>query len=114
VVTAGLVRLGGQAAEMAAVVASAADHLLNLHGERHADGTVVLRTRPLAGLDPHLVAEMFVALWRREGWPQRDMTARHYESLARATQLPDPPANSLPGGIRTRPLAGGLFWIGRH
>ena len=99
---------------MAAVVASAADHLLNLHGERHADGTVVLRTRPLAGLDPHLVAEMFVALWRREGWPQRDMTARHYESLARATQLPDPPANSLPGGIRTRPLAGGLFWIGRH
>ena len=114
VVTAALVRLGGQAADMAAVVASAADHLLNLHGERHADGTVVLRTRPLAGLDPHLVAEMFVALWRREGWPQRDMTARHYESLARATQLPDPPANSLPGGIRTRPLAGGLFWIGRH
>ena len=41
-----------------------------------------MRTSQFTGLDRHLVAEVFVALWRREGWPQRDMTARHYTTLA--------------------------------
>ena len=49
---------------------------------RQAGGGVTVQTGPLAGLDRHLVAEVFVALWRREGWPQRDMTARHYTTLA--------------------------------
>lgn len=75
-------RLGSQAATVAAAITSAAEHLLAMYAPRQSDGTVLVGTRELARLDPHLVAEVFVALWRREGWPQRDMTAGHYESLA--------------------------------
>ena len=61
---------------------SAAEHLLETHAVRQADGGVVVRATGLAGLHPHLLAELFVALWEREGWPQRDMSARHYAGLA--------------------------------
>ena len=113
--TASLVRLGHQASLVAAAIRSAADHLLEVHATRHADGGIVLRTQGLSGLDRHLVAEVFVALWRREGWPQQSMTARHYAMLAGMVADPAPIhteacATDLPGGIRVMPLPGG--WIG--
>lgn len=106
--SAALVRLAGHAAAAARAVASAAERLLELYGSRHADGRIVIQARRLAGLDERLVAELFVALWRREEWPQRDMAARHYETLAAmATAAADagrrlPPPVELPGGIRAR------------
>jgi len=102
---ASLNRLGRQAAVVAGALASAAEHLLECHASRHADGAVVVRTRDLAGLDRHLVAELFAALWRREGWPRRDMTARHYAGLA-SLALGHAPSSgagrsiTLPAGVR--------------
>ena len=114
VAAAAVVRLGGQAGRLAAALASAAEHLLDRHADRRADGTVVVRLRPLAGLDPHLVAEVFVALWRREDWPRRDMTARHYGRLAAVAGDPAPAAPAglpfpLPGGVEGRLLPEGLL-----
>jgi len=102
---ASLNRLGRQAALVANALASAAEHLLERHASRHADGLVVVRTRGLAGLDRHLVAEVFAALWRREGWPRRDMTARHYAGLAALALGHEQSAMcgtsmTLPAGIR--------------
>lgn len=79
---ASLGRLASQAGTVGDALASAAAHLLDLYAVRRVDGTVVVKIKPLVGLDRHLLAELFVALWRREGWPQRDMTAVHYVSLA--------------------------------
>ena len=116
--SASLVRLGSQAAAVAGAVRSAAEHLLETHAHRHADGTTVLQTPKLAGLDHHLLAEIFVALWQREGWPQRDMTARHYSQLAAmAASSADPavaapPAIDLPAGLNARVLSGTVL-IGR-
>ncbi len=99
--SAALVRLGMQAEVVAAAIRSAAEHLLDAHASRHPDGTVVLRTDALATLHPHLVAEVFVALWRLERWPQRDMTARHYERLAElAVHAGRMPPVECPGRIR--------------
>ena len=115
---ASLVRLGSQAAAVADAVRSAAEHLLAAHSQRHADGTTVLQTQKLASLDRHLLAEIFVALWQREGWPRRDMTARHYSQLAAmAASSTDPtvaapPAIDLPGDVRARVLSGTVL-IGR-
>ena len=115
---ASLVRLGSQAAAVADAVRSAAEHLLDAHAQRHADGTTVLQTQKLASLDRHLLAEIFVALWQREGWPRRDMTARHYSQLAAmAASSTDPtvaapPAIDLPGDVRARVLSGTVL-IGR-
>lgn len=105
---AALVRLGGQVGRLAAALRAAADHVLERQGRRHADGSVVLRTDGLAGLDPHLVAEMFVALWEREGWPRRDMTAGHYERLATlaAGGAAATTAGDYPGGVRVTAAEG--------
>jgi tRNA(Ile)-lysidine synthase len=98
---AALVRLGRQAERVAGVLANAAGHLLDVHAGRQADGSILVRTAGLAGLDPHLVAEMFVALWDREGWPRREMTARHYALLARL--VVEGGSADLPGGVRVEP-----------
>jgi tRNA(Ile)-lysidine synthase len=99
---AAVVRLGGQVGRLAVALRSAANHLLEIHARRHADGTVVLRTDGLVGLDPHLLAELFVALWEREGWPRRDMTARHYERLV------DMAGNASPAGRTAADFPAGI------
>jgi len=115
---AALVRLGSQAAGVAGALRSAAEHLLETHARRHADGTTVLQAHKLAGLDRHLLAEIFVALWHREGWPQRDMTARHYLQLAAMVAssahaaVAAPSAIDLPGEVRARVRSGAVV-VGR-
>lgn len=112
-----LVGLAGQAALVAGAVRSAARHLLDTHGRRQADGAVLLQTRPLVGLDDHLLAEVFVALWEREAWPQRHMTARHYRRLARlavaSAEATVKGEECLPEGLRARVPAAGALWLGR-
>ena len=108
---AALVRLGRQAGQLAAALRSAAEHLLDAHARRRADGTIDLRTAPLVGLDPYLLAEMFAALWEREDWPRRDMTAAHYERLAALVAAVDAAAVGItdyPGGVRVAAATGGI------
>lgn len=118
--TESLVRLGSQAARTAAALASAAGHLLEAHSQRHADGRIIVRTAALGHLDAHLIAEMFVALWNREGWPRRDMTARHYEELAQiamARGRGDSPGRwtvDLPAGIRICSVGSDLIELVRR
>lgn len=112
---AALGRLGRQADLVAGALASAAEHLLETHSVRRADGTVVVRTADLAALDQHLLAEIFAALWRREDWPRRDMTARHYARLAGiavgVARGPCAAACDLPGGIRVQPSGPGQIEV---
>ncbi|MEX0670294.1 MAG: tRNA lysidine(34) synthetase TilS [Pirellulales bacterium] len=105
--TEALVRLGHQAAVVAAAIRSAAEHLLESCSCRHADGSIVLRINELAGLNAHLVAEVFVALWQREGWPQRDMTAKHYAALAAVVTAEKAAtiAFDVPGRVAVRRLS---------
>jgi tRNA(Ile)-lysidine synthase len=106
--------LGSQAAMTASAMASAAGHILDTHSRRDRSGAVVFDPVPLGPLDPHLLAEVFVALWRRERWPRRDMSARHYRELATmlAAAHRDPgfsraSAVDLPGGVRAEIEADG-------
>ena len=107
-----LVRLGLQAAGVAAALESAAAALLDAHARRHADGSVGLEAVALAPLDDHLLGHVLVVLWDREGWPRRHMTARHYAALAGLIAAvgrgdePDQAALDLPGGVRARVAAG--------
>lgn len=109
---AALVRLAEQADRSAAALASAAGHLLDAHTLRQADGRIVLDASAVAALDGHLLAHLVAALWQREGWPRRDMTARHHDAIAdliatvgrgdhAATAAID-----LPGGVRAAASSG--------
>ena len=101
--TTALVRLGHQAGLVSKALDSAAGYLLDRHARRLADGAVSLDAAGLAGLDPHLLAAVFVALWQQEGWPERDMTAAHYARLVAlfaAAERREEATLCLPGGVR--------------
>lgn len=101
--TEALVRLGQQAGLVAAALDSAAGVLLDHHSRRSAEGAVSLDAAALERLDPHLLAGVFVALWRQEGWPERDMTAAHYArlvALLTAAERREAAAICFPGGVR--------------
>lgn len=98
-----LLRLAGQAAASADALASAAEQLLEAHSRRQGDGIVTLATAGLRPLHPHLRAEVFATLWRREGWPCRDMTEAHYRRLGELAAGNDTRAATaidFPGGVR--------------
>jgi tRNA(Ile)-lysidine synthase len=97
---AALLRLAGQAAATGDALASAAAHMLDIHGRRDGDGAVRLQRSGLEDLHPHLRSEVFAALWRRENWPRRDMTADHYHRLAEMVGGQAGPAIDCPGGVQ--------------
>lgn len=98
-----IVRLGHQAAASATAIASAAEHLLDARSRRLEGAAVAVRTADLEPLDPQLVAEVCAAIWRREDWPRRDMTASHYQALAGLMQdTRQSRPLELPGGVTAR------------
>ena len=104
-----IVRLGDQAAVAAVALASAAEQLLDARSRRLEGGGVAVRTTDLTGLDHHLLAEVCAAIWRRENWPRRDMTAAHYQAVATLMHgAGETAALDLPGGIRVQREAGEL------
>lgn len=111
--SAAITRLASQAATASAAIRSAAELILDAHASRHADGSIVVRTQGLAAIDPHLAAELFAVVWQREGWPQRDMTARHYASLAALLCDASPPAIDLPCGVHARRTPAGFVILRR-
>ena len=97
---------------VAAALDAAAAALLDIHARRQADGTIIIDAGPLAALEGPLLGHVLVALWSREGWPRRHMSARHYDSLARlvvAAGRNDGTAQAaldLPAGVRARVVVG--------
>jgi len=114
-----IVRLAAHVDRSAAVIASAVGHLLDRHAVRHAGDRVVLDAVAVATLDRQLLAQLVAALWQREAWPRRDMTARHHEAVADLIAAagrgdrPVPPAIDLPAGIRAAATSGGRVEFGR-
>ncbi len=64
---------------------------------------VIVKTAVLGPVDRHLIREMFIALWRREGWPQQNMGFVEWDALAEMVLAPKGHASTqkrcFPGGI---------------
>jgi tRNA(Ile)-lysidine synthase len=106
--TEAIVRLGEQAAIMAADRAVTVERLIEQAVERQLNGSLLLHARvaELAGSDCQLLADLFIGLWKQEGWPRRDLSGRHLGQLALMITGHEGvggnvvTAASLPGGIR--------------
>ena len=94
-----LVRLGRQAAEAAAALEGVATAWLADHAVRDGAGGVLLDVQALARMHPHIATEIFATVWRREGWPRRDMTHRHFARLFVAVVGDCRGGLSFPGGV---------------
>ena len=83
------------------------DHVATLAASAlrtHPEGWAVDRST-LAGLSPHLRAEVLRHLWRTAGWPELGMDRRRWSRLAAlASSVASSPPIELPGGVRVTPL----------
>jgi len=109
-----MLRLADQAADAHATSTAACLALLEAYGTEEPSGTVLLKTGPLATFPSQLLADMVATLWRQQGWPQRDMTSRHYAAVAAilANSAGNPARLDLPGGLRADTVANGQVRLG--
>jgi tRNA(Ile)-lysidine synthase len=77
-----LLRLGQLAADAVATVDESAEQLLERSLIESSDARVVIRCAYLKEQQRHLVREVFVALWRRQGWPAQSMGFGEWDALA--------------------------------
>jgi tRNA(Ile)-lysidine synthase len=107
-----LLQLGHQAAEIVQPIQRAASESLDRVIENSATG-VVLQFDRLGELPSRpVLREMFVELWRRQGWPRGEMTSRRWDELAEAVVSGTSPERMFPSSLRAQ-LTGGLMSIGR-
>lgn len=64
--------------------------------------SVLLRRSVLASLAPALRLMVLRRQWRRQAWPERDMTRRHWLMLGRVCTSCDVAGITLPGGVQLR------------
>jgi tRNA(Ile)-lysidine synthase len=94
-----LVRLAKQCRELDDWLReAAAAALAEAQLERHAD-RVRLATERLVTRPRQIVREVFVLLWRQQGWPEQRMTFDHWNLLADVVIRPGPQRTQVPGGI---------------
>jgi tRNA(Ile)-lysidine synthase len=105
-VIAALVRLAEIARDAQQVIEASVEDLLGraVSLPNLSPGRVTVECRFLAGENRHLVREMFVAIWRRQDWPQQAMGFAEWDALAGMALDPDPliPPRNLPGNIRAQ------------
>ncbi len=99
-----LVRLAAVAGDAQAAIDEVAGELLERALIHNDAGRVALDCRLLTGRPRHLVRELFVALWRRQNWPQRDMGYREWDQLADLALAATARKVTLPGGIEAERL----------
>ncbi len=107
-----LIRLGRLAREAQEVLGGMVDSLWDRCVRPDGAGGVSVNRHTLAGVHPYLVRELFVTVWRRQGWPLADMGFEEWDQLARlATEdvggaVPgrnQGAVHMFPGGIRAEP-----------
>ena len=94
-----LVSLGEQAAQASRLLAARARRLHGRIEKPRAGREIVFDSAALAAAPEEQIRAMFVALWRREGWPRGRMGFREWRRLALWARGGDK-ALDLPEGIR--------------
>jgi tRNA(Ile)-lysidine synthase len=78
-----LLRLGGLAADVQAVIDNLVDKLYERAVKYENENSVAIDAAHLAGQPPYLVRELLVLVWRRQTWPMRAMGFTQWDQLAR-------------------------------
>ncbi len=105
-------RLAEQARQTHETLQAACEALLEAYASTDPSGTVLVQAKPFAACPLPLLSDLMATLWRRQGWPRRDMTSRHYAAVATLFTQPGTDACvDLPGGLRARATASGRVAI---
>jgi hypothetical protein len=97
-----ILRLSSLAGEAQHVIDELVADLLRRCVRFERDRLLIARAE-LTNQSRYLVRELFVAAWRRQGWPEQPMGFREWELLAELVLKPDASTGAprmLPGGVR--------------
>lgn len=100
--TEALLRLAKQSRQTHRFLVRQADAWLEDVLIRSGEDAAELAPRQANGADRVVIREAFVLLWRRLGWPRRDLRAGDWNDLATAAMSAAPTSRSLPGGVQLR------------
>ena len=94
-----LLRLGAAAADAQRII----NHLVAQSIERAvkfpSPDRATIDCDRLTGEDRHLIRELFVAIWRRQNWPQQSIGFAQWDRLAEMTVTSGPQKQTFPGAI---------------
>lgn len=76
-------RLAAQARSVEALIEPLTEALWDRVERSVSPAEIVVEAAPLRDLPEYLVAELFVRIWNRQGWPQQAMSAAHWRRLVR-------------------------------
>lgn len=111
-----VLRLGRLAREAHDILSGLAESLAEQCLRPGSDGGVCLDRRRLAEAPQYLVRELFVAVWRRQGWPLAEMGFEEWDALAQlateqvaaASHGEHAAAHVFPGRIRAERIGNHL------
>jgi len=96
-----LVRLGKLAREARDVIATVVEDLYDVAVQKRGQAAVEIRCDLLADRPPHVVRELLILVWKKQGWPLQSMGHDQWERLSEMLRSPQasPERQSLPGGV---------------
>lgn len=106
-------RLGALAGDAQRVIDALGESLLDRSLVECDAQHVVIDCRQLRPQDPHVVREVLIAAWRRQGWPQQSMGQAQWKLLADmalADERREVAARVFPGAITAR-RKGVQLWL---
>lgn len=96
-------RLAAQAADWRSLLQPQIDRLLEDVTIARSDTSVTLRREPLRCVSLPLLRELLVQIWRNQAWPERSMSADHWQTLAEWIVAPvDSGLHHLPSQVLAR------------
>ncbi|GAB6165371.1 tRNA lysidine(34) synthetase TilS [Thermostilla marina] len=101
-------RLARLAQDQAEIRRFAVEQVDRLALRTKRSGCIVVDPARLRTVPGPVVREWLYAIWTEQGWPLRDMTARHWHRLEQAVRSVDPPSMqtrglfTLPGAVDVR------------
>lgn len=106
-----LLRLGIMASDTQQVMEQLTADLAARCDAKLFSGHLTLDVRPLAQVPRHRLRELFIYLWKQEGWPMQAMGYDEWEQLASLVTSHGEARRSLPGGVLARRTATHLLLV---
>lgn len=94
-----LLRLGAAAGEAQRIIDHLVDERFEAAVKLPSADRATIDCDHLSGDDRHLIRELFVAIWRRQSWPQQSMGFPQWDRLAEMVLASRPQKQTFPGPI---------------
>ncbi len=94
-----LLRLAAAASDTQRIIDNLVERMIERAVKFPSTDRAVIDCDRLTGEDRHLIRELFIAIWRRQNWPQQSMGFAQWDRLAEMILASAPQKQTFPGAI---------------